>query len=170
MLDASSEDIDVRSTLAINGQTFLRAQVPRGVNRGQQFTIAQPLAGRYEIRRFFASGGVGLLLEGMDRRTGAAVLIKSILRYDVVPYAKVCDRDGFANQLRVPRKTLETERRILVLLHNAGCTAIPHPNDFVFDRNPYLAEAASVALITDPADQGRLFAISPPPTVGSGGG
>lgn len=32
------------------------------------------------------------------------------------------------------------------------------------DRNPHLAAAASVALIADPADQGRLFAMSPPPT------
>jgi serine/threonine protein kinase len=139
MSESSLADIDLRSTLEMNGKTYLRARVPRGVNRGQPFTIAQPLAGRYEVRHFFASGGVGLLLEGQDLRTGASVLIKSILRYDVVPYAKVADRDGFANQLRVPRKTLETERRILVLLHNAGCTAIPHPNDFVFDNNPQLA-------------------------------
>jgi serine/threonine protein kinase len=119
-------------------KTFLRGEVPHGVNRGQPFTIAQPLASRYDIRRFFASGGMGLLLEGQDRRTGARVLVKSILRYDVVSYAKVQDRDGFTTQLRVPRKTLETERRILVLLRNAGCHAVPHPNDFVFDTNPQL--------------------------------
>src|SRR5262249_43284073 len=97
MADTSAEEIDPGITVQVNGRTFLRTQVPRGVNRGQPFTIAQPLADRYQIRRFFASGGVGLLLEGQDRRTGAAVLIKSILRYDVVPYARVCDRDGFAN-------------------------------------------------------------------------
>ncbi|WP_165250642.1 PVC-type heme-binding CxxCH protein [Paludisphaera soli] len=31
-------------------------------------------------------------------------------------------------------------------------------------RNPYLAESASVATILDPADGGRVFPISPPPT------
>jgi serine/threonine protein kinase len=31
------------------------------------------------------------------------------------------------------------ERRILVLLRNAGCNAVPHPNDFVFDTNPQLS-------------------------------
>jgi serine/threonine protein kinase len=31
------------------------------------------------------------------------------------------------------------ERRILVLLRNAGCNAVPHPNDFVYDTNPHLA-------------------------------
>jgi serine/threonine protein kinase len=132
------EETKLGRTFQRNGRTFLRAEVPWGLNRGQPFTIAQPLEGRYEVRRFFASGGVGLLLEGQDQRTGAGVLIKSILRYDVVPYAAVGDREGFANQLRGPRKTLETERRILVLLRNAGCSAIPHPNDFVFDSNPQL--------------------------------
>ena len=38
----------------------------------------------------------------------------------------------------LPRKTLEMERRILVLLRNAGCNAVPHPNDFVYDANPHL--------------------------------
>jgi serine/threonine protein kinase len=125
-------------TITRKGRTFLRAEVPRGDNRGLFFTIAQPLAGRYEVRSFFASGGMGLLLEGHDLRTGARVLIKSILRYGIIPYAKVRDREGFTNQLRVPRKTLEMERRILVLLRNAGCNAVPHPNDFVFDANPQL--------------------------------
>ncbi len=82
---------------------------------------------------------MGLLLEGIDARTRAKVLIKSTLYYDVVPYAKVRDTEGFTNQLRLPRKTLEMERRILVLLRNAGCNAVPHPNDFVFDANPSLA-------------------------------
>jgi serine/threonine protein kinase len=117
----------------------LRADVPHGDNRGKTYTIAQPLAGRYEVLRFFASGGMGLLLEGLDLRTSGRVLIKAILNYDVAPYARVRDQDGFTNQLRLPRKTLEMERRILVLLRNAGCNAVPHPNDFVYDANPLLA-------------------------------
>lgn len=121
-----------------DGRSFLRAEVPRGDNRGLAFTVAQPLAGRYRVQRFFASGGMGLLLQGEDLRTGARVVIKTTLRYDVLPYARVRDRDGFTNQLRLPRKTLEMERRILVLLRNAGCNAVPHPNDFVYDTNPLL--------------------------------
>src|SRR6266496_2506908 len=121
------------------GRTFLKAAVPTGDNRGKTFTIAQPLAGRYRVVRFFASGGMGLLLEGLDLRTQGRVLIKAILNYDVIPYARVRDQEGFTNQLRLPRKTLEMERRILVLLHNAGCNAVPHPNDFVYDSNPQLA-------------------------------
>lgn len=121
------------------GRQFLRAEVPEGDNRGRVFTVAQSLAGRYQILGFFASGGMGLLLQGVDLRTDTHVLIKAILHYDVIPYARVRDREGFTNQLRVPRKTLEMERRILVLLRNAGCNAVPHPNDFVFDANPHLA-------------------------------
>jgi serine/threonine protein kinase len=117
---------------------FVRAEVPTGDNRGKIFTVAQPLAQRYQISNFFASGGMGLLLEGLDLRTQCQVLIKTSLFYDVIPYARVRDQDGFTNQLRLPRKTLEMERRILVLLRNAGCNAVPHPNDFVYDANPHL--------------------------------
>lgn len=127
------------TTFAWKGRTFLRAQVPIGDNAGKTFTIAQPLAGRYQIAGFFASGGMGLILEGVDQRTGGRVAIKAILNYEVGPYARVRDVEGFANQLRLPRKTLEMERRILVLLRNAGCNAVPHPNEFVFDANPQLA-------------------------------
>jgi serine/threonine protein kinase len=119
-------------------RSFVRGEVPSGDNRGRVFTVAQPLAGRYEIGGFFAAGGTGLLLEGRDLRTGGRVLLKSVLRYDIAAYARYADRDGFTNQLRAPRKTLEVERRILVMLRNAGCNAVPHPNDFVFDRNPLL--------------------------------
>lgn len=122
-----------------HGRPFFKAAVPAGDNRGKTFTIAQPLADRYRIVRFFASGGMGLLLEGLDLRTQGRVLIKAILNYDVIPYARVRDQEGFANQLRLPRKTLEMERRILVLLRNAGCNAVPHPNDFVYDANPQLS-------------------------------
>jgi serine/threonine protein kinase len=131
--------MDVTANFTWNDRPFLRAAVPRGDNRGKVFTIAQPLAERYEIVDFFASGGLGLLLEGRDVRTLGRVLIKSNLFYDVIPYARVRDQDGFTNQLRLPRKTLEMERRILVLLRNAGCNAVPHPNDFVYDANPQLA-------------------------------
>jgi serine/threonine protein kinase len=137
-MSPSSYELPQAQAFVQAGRHFLRGVVPSGVNKGLTFTVAQPLADRYQVRCFFASGGMGLLLEGTDLRTEAPVLIKSILRYDVVAYARVRDREGFTHQLRVPRKTLEMERRILVLLRNAGCNAVPHPNDFVFDRNPQL--------------------------------
>ena len=68
------------------GRSFVRAVVPSGDNKGRTFTIAQPLAGRYQIARFFASGGMGLLLEGSDLRTGCRCARQkySQLRYDDV--------------------------------------------------------------------------------------
>jgi len=141
-VDNRGPSIAVASTdlapFTVGQRRFVRGEVPTGENRGLTFTVAQPLAGRYQVQRFFASGGTGLLLEGRDLRTGARVLIKCVLRYDVLPFARYSDRDGFTNQLRAPRKTLEMERRILVLLRNAGCNNVPHPNDFVFDSNPLL--------------------------------
>ena len=72
----------------------------------------------------------------------AGVLIKTNLFYDVIPYARVRDQDGFTNpSFRLPRtKTLWrwngaswcccTQRRLQ--------RAVPHPNDFVYDANPHL--------------------------------
>jgi serine/threonine protein kinase len=138
-------------TLESGGRRFVCGEVPYGEQRGRPFAIAQPLAGRYKIERFFASGGTGLLLQGRDLRTGAAILTKSVLHYDVAPFARYGDRDGFANQLRAPRKTLEVERRILVMLRNQGCDGVPHPSDFVFDANPLLRGPY-------PAEDGQVWA------------
>src|SRR4051812_1758621 len=126
-MTVSSADRVASTTFTWKGRTFVRAVVPSGHNKGRPFTVAQPLAERYQIVRFFASGGVGMILEGRDLRTDGRVLIKANLNYDVVPYARVRDQEGFTNQLRLPRKSLEMERRILVLLRNAGCNAVPHP-------------------------------------------
>lgn len=136
-MEPSSSGLE--SLFTWNDCSVVRGVVPHGPNQGRPFTIAQPLAERYQVLGFFASGGMGLLLEGRDRRTQARVLIKCNLMYDVVPYARVRDIEGFSRQLRLPRKTLEMERRILVLLRNAGCNAVPHPHDFVYDVNPLLA-------------------------------
>lgn len=127
------------SEFQYEGRTFIRGTVPRGDNQGLTFTIASHLAGRYEIKKFFASGGCGLLLQGRDLQTETDVLIKTTLRYDVVYYAKGRDEEGFFQKVKQTRQQLQTERRIMVLLKNMGCNAIPNPNDYVFDWNPLLA-------------------------------
>jgi serine/threonine protein kinase len=121
------------------GRQFVRGTVPRGDNQGLPFTIASKLAGRYEVKKFFASGGCGLLMQGRDLQTETDVLIKTTLRYDVVYYAQGRDEDGFFQKVKQTRQQLQTERRIMVLLKNLGCNAIPNPNDYVFDWNPALA-------------------------------
>ena len=117
---------------------FVRAKVPRGDNEGRTYTVAKSIADRYEVKRFFASGGCGLLLAGRDSQTETAVLIKTTLRYDCIHHAKYRDLAGFTKQLDGTRKQLEIERRIMVLLRNQGCNGIPNPNDYVYDYNPLL--------------------------------
>src|SRR5437867_10013452 len=120
------------------GRPFIHAEVPMGDNAGQQFKVAKQIADRYEVKRFFASGGCGLLLVGRDTQTQTEVLIKTTLRYDYSHHAKYRDKSGFVEQLLRPRKQLQTERRIMVILKNQGCNAVPNPNDYVYDWNPIL--------------------------------
>ncbi len=138
---SSSNGTPVWNEFQYRGRDFVRATVPKGINEGLPFTIAKRLAERYEVRKFFASGGCGLLLEGRDLRTETDVLIKTTLRYDGIgEYARSRDEEGFTKMLKKSRKLLQTERRIMVLLKNRGCNDIPNPNDYVFDWNPQLGE------------------------------
>src|SRR5215470_2662264 len=121
------------------GRKFVRAIIPRGLNEDQEYVAARRIAERYEIKRFFASGGFGLLLVARDRRTETEMLVKTTLRYEVSIEARGRDREGFVRKVLARRQQLQTERRLLVLLRNAGCSAVPNPNDYVFDRNPLLA-------------------------------
>jgi serine/threonine protein kinase len=136
---SSSEAAPAWNEFEYQGRTFVRGTVPRGDNKGLPFTIASRLAGRYEVKSFFASGGCGLLMQGRDLQTESDVLIKTTLRYDIVYYAQGRDEEGFFQKVKQTRQQLQTERRIMVLLRNLGCNAIPNPNDYVFDWNPLLA-------------------------------
>jgi serine/threonine protein kinase len=139
MASRSSQSNGAWEEFLFQDRTFFRAVVPRGDNEGQKFEIAKILAGRYQIKSFFRSGGCGLLLRGRDQQTETDVLIKTTLRYDVVYCARGQDLEGFRKAVRQARQQLQTERRIMVQLKNRGCNAIPNPNDYVFDWNPKLA-------------------------------
>jgi serine/threonine protein kinase len=139
MAGRSSQSNGTWEEFSFQGRPFFRAVVPRGDNEGQQFEIAKTVAGRYQIKNFFRSGGCGLLLRGRDQQTETDVLIKTTLRYDVVYCARGQDVEGFRKVVRQVRQQLQTERRIMVQLKNRGCNAIPNPNDYVFDWNPKLA-------------------------------
>jgi serine/threonine protein kinase len=121
------------------GRTFIRTIIPRGLHEDQEYVAAKRIAERYEVKRFFASGGFGLVLVGKDVRTESDMLLKTTLRYDVALEARGRDRDGFTRKVWARRQQLQTERRIMVLLRNQGCDGIPNPNDYVFDRNLLLA-------------------------------
>jgi serine/threonine protein kinase len=122
-----------------HGRTFIRAIIPRGLNEDQEYVAAKRIAERYEVKRFFAAGGFGLVLVGKDVRTETDMLLKTTLRYDVALEAKGRDKDGFTRKVWGRRQQLQTERRIMVQLRNMGCDSVPNPNDYVFDRNLLLS-------------------------------
>ena len=125
-----------------NERPFVRAEVPTGDNRGKIFTVAQPLAQRYQIANFFASGGMGLLLEGLDLRTQCRVLIKTNLFYDVIPYARV-PRSGRLHQ--------STQ----VAAQNAG-DGTPHPGAVAKRRLQRGAASERFRLRLEPAPGGPI--------------
>lgn len=131
--------------LLASGQKFTRGQRPfvrsavvQGDNRGQVFTVPELIAGRYEPRRFHASAGRCVFLQGWDQKLKVPVEIKCIVRHDVEVPARSRSGEAITVQLRGVRKLLEAERRLLVHVRNAGSNAVPHPNDYVFDQNPQL--------------------------------
>ena len=102
------------------------------------FTIARHVADRYEVQGVLARGGDGLILEALDLRTGCQVLIKGLVWHKAVREDLDEPIEEFIEQLRRSRHHLQTERRILVQLHRRGSSAVPYPNDYVFDCNPML--------------------------------
>jgi serine/threonine protein kinase len=139
MARRTRREIENWSEFTEGGRTFVRAIIPRGQNEDQEYTAARRIAERYEIKRFFASGGFGLILVGKDVRTETDMLIKTTLSYDVSFEARWRDGENFTKKVWARRQQLQTERRIMVQLRNRGCDGIPNPNDYVFDRNPLLA-------------------------------
>jgi len=121
------------------GRLFLRTTLRDPTCPGGSFTIAQPLAHRYEVVDILAIGETTLLLRARDLRTRHRVLIKA-LRSDWIPPRPIPPdhKDAMTSELRRRRHLLQTERRLLVHLRSAGCAAVPHPNDYVHDQNTAL--------------------------------
>ena len=146
---------------AFGEREFVMGEIPKGMHRNKQFVLPACIAERYEVRDFFNAGGCGIIFKGRDRHTENDVLIKGIL-YDgpgskLFSFLGAGDRQGTAKFVRDERRKLETERRIAVWLRNAGANAVPNPNDFVFDANPFwtrshtMDEGRGTWTIDDPA-------------------
>jgi serine/threonine protein kinase len=120
------------------GKTFVRFDLRLHGDRMAPFSIAQPLAGRYELQDVLARGGGGVILVARDLKTEHLVLVKALAEYDVSRHDLEHPLEDIVESLRRSRHHLQTERRLLVRLRNRGCNAVPHPNDFVFDANPLL--------------------------------
>ncbi|HEX8200863.1 MAG TPA: hypothetical protein VF590_10265, partial [Isosphaeraceae bacterium] len=123
------------------GRPFLRMTLPEVPATLPTLTVPETIAGRYRVEEPFAVGAVSVLLAARDERTRRRVLIK-VLRGPAPPppTAVPADRrdEAWAAEIRRARHLLQTERRLLVRLRNAGCTGVPNPIDYVYDRNPEL--------------------------------
>lgn len=139
-------------TLTWRGQSFLKLSGPADLQSATEpMFVAQPVAGRYQVGGVLAWGEGSALLQAMDLHTRQRVLLKTT-RVDTLVAGPV-DRETFTLELRRARHHLQMERRLLVRLHNRGCAAVPHPNDYVYDVNP--------ALASDGPCEGRLVPRPP---------
>jgi len=131
------------------GCDFLRTPLPDSPHTGSVFTVARSVAGRYRVERLLACGEATVLLQALDTRTDRPVALKA-LRCDSYPRGveSVADADALSDAIRRSRHILQTERRLLVRLRNAGCRAVPVPLDYVYDRN------VGLETLTTPTDVG----------------
>ncbi len=126
-----------------NDRSCVRIRLSDAQPPDAAFTVAQPIAGRYRVDDLFGAGTWGVLLRATDLHTRKSVLVKALRseRLDVPPEVPGSDKAAFrAEELRRLRHGLQTERRLLVRLRNAGHNGVPHPNDYVYDENPALEE------------------------------
>src|SRR5579883_2314491 len=123
------------------GRDYLRFALLHPAGARASFAIARRLGDRYEVEELLAEGETSVLLRARDSRTFRPVVIKA-LRGDIlraVPPGSPTT-PMMADEVRRLRHLLQTERRLLVRLRNAGCNGVAHPNDYVYDANPMLAE------------------------------
>lgn len=121
---------------AFRNRTFLRFSLPEGDRPDGRFSVAETLAGRYGVGTPLAVGEASVVLLARDLRTHREVLIKAVRSDSLHPAPPGADPLSWrTEELRRARHALQTERRLLVRLRNAGINAVPHPNDFVYDLN-----------------------------------
>jgi len=124
------------------GRPYLRAALRASGAPGADFLVAPTLAGRYRVLELLSVGEMGVVLLGRDEVTRHTILIKALRPELPLPPPGYPDpAAALSAELRRARHALQTERRLLVRLRNAGCNGVPHPNDYVYDRNPALEAA-----------------------------
>jgi serine/threonine protein kinase len=134
------------------GRSFLATTLPGHEPLARRrFLVPASIADRYLVRSLLAIGEATVLLDAHDGRTRASVLVKALRTAAIADFAEPPPAsDTLRYQLRRARHWLQTERRLLVRLRNAGCVAVPHVNDYVYDQNPLISEL--VASSPEPHD------------------
>lgn len=120
---------------------------PGTVRRGEAGDCVVPgrIGERFEVESFLSFGEWTALLLARDRVTGSEVVVKGI-RPEA--YFEDAEREGggpgaVEAAVRRLRHQLQTERRLLVRLRNAGWNTVPVPLGYVFDLSPGLARSGS---------------------------
>jgi len=102
------------------------------------FSVPCRIADRYEVREVIARGGGGVVFAAIDQVTTNPVLVKCLAQYDMLRRDLSEPLEEMVESIRRGRHHLQTERRILVQLRNAGSNSVPLPCDYAFDSNPAL--------------------------------
>lgn len=102
------------------------------------FSVPSRIADRYEVLNVIARGGGGVIFAATDLETDNIILIKSLAQYDMLRRDLNEPLEEMVESIRRARHHLQTERRILVQLRNAGCNSVPLVIDYAFDANPAL--------------------------------
>ena len=108
-------EIDNWNEFTHAGRAFVRAIIPRGLNEDQEYVAARRIAERYEIKRFFASGGFGLVLACPCRsRTGPGLPPDQATSLWVCPFGRPAPRRvGTTGNSRDQRPSLGAHRNPL---------------------------------------------------------
>lgn len=122
------------------GRTYLRTRLPDPHPPSPPFVVAREVGGRYRVRDVLASGELTVLLRADDLRLNRPVVLKA-LRNDLDAADTPEAQEALTAAVRRARHVVQTERRLLVRLRNAGCNAVPVPVDYLYDRNPSLPAA-----------------------------
>ena len=124
------------STVRRDGRDYAAFRLPDTDVPGADLLAPAAIGGRFEPIELFAVGVESVILRALDRGTGGLVLVKT-LRPDV----PAVSAEHLREELRRARHGLQTERRLIVRLRNAGAAAVPPPIAYVYDRNPSRLDA-----------------------------
>lgn len=143
MSDATPRTSTAQEPLTFRDRPFLRLTWTEPEGQSAGLTVAETIAARYHVEGLLAPGEGSVLLRARDLHTRKSVVIKG-LRSDLllVPGSELDPIAALTRSIRRARHMLQTERRLLVRLRNAGCNDVPIPDDYVYDLNPALRETA----------------------------
>jgi serine/threonine protein kinase len=144
------------------GRSFVRVAIPDRDPSATAAIVPRTLADRFRVVDLFALGELSFLLRARDECLRRDVVIKAIRPEALFVPPEVPDRpQALEAEVRRARHALQTERRLLVRLRNAGCDAVPVPIDYLYDDNPALQRPPFCDVDGQPLLGAALLAAEP---------